>query len=102
VVGIRQRSAEIDVDSIHARREDRAVETAENRASEVGGAAWDVVSATGGALEPTTPDSGGTASGYGGGVRRLRLNSAEPQSGEGTSSAPSPDNSSRALGSRRE
>ena len=31
------------------------------------GAAWDVVSATGHAVEPTTSDSGGTGSGYGGG-----------------------------------
>jgi predicted lipoprotein with Yx(FWY)xxD motif len=31
------------------------------------GAAWDVVSATGRAVKPTTSDSGGTGSGYGGG-----------------------------------
>ena len=31
------------------------------------GAAWDVVSATGRAVEPTTSDSGGAGSGYGGG-----------------------------------
>jgi len=31
------------------------------------GGAWDVVSATGRAVEPTTSDSGGTGSGYGGG-----------------------------------
>ena len=30
------------------------------------GAAWDVVSATGRAVEPTTSDSGGTGNGYGG------------------------------------
>ena len=31
------------------------------------GASWDVVSASGRAVEPTTSDSGGTGSGYGGG-----------------------------------
>jgi predicted lipoprotein with Yx(FWY)xxD motif len=31
------------------------------------GAAWDVVSATGRAVEPTTSDTGGTGGGYGGG-----------------------------------
>ena len=31
------------------------------------GASWDVVSASGRAVEPTTSDSGGTGNGYGGG-----------------------------------
>ena len=44
----------------------RANQTTGERLTDFG-AAWDVVSATGHAVEPTTSDSGGTGSGYGGG-----------------------------------